>query len=177
MLSSLLMTALTSPPSSLLVFSVSSFPSPFDVVMRAGDSLDVTASSESQLSGALATELAFSSLFSLRLRFFSADFDKGTPLESTLDPGFSFVSGGGAQPMIWPFGRAIFSACCCRDPLNRLRSSWGVKPGRILISFRTLSQRAPNEWDDVIVQIDGKIMFSIYLPSERFDSGTTRSSV
>ena len=46
--------------------------------------------------------------------------------------------GGGAQPMTWPFGRACASICACLVPRKRFTSSWGVNPGRIFISLRTL---------------------------------------
>lgn len=48
---------------------------------------------------------------------------------------------GGTQPMIWPFGSARASFSCCLAVRNFPTSSWGVKPGFILISLRTLRNR------------------------------------
>ena len=96
---------------------------------------DGFSSSSSQLSGT-ASDFSFS-LFSFRLAFFLALLDKGL---IPFDPEAAVLVGGGAHPIICPFGSAFESICACFVPRNRRTSSWGVNPGRILICFLNLER-------------------------------------
>lgn len=92
-------------------------------------------SSSSQLS---LTAVVFSAAFLARaLARFFAFLLGGVVAVAGLPLGF-VVADGATQPSMCPFGIAVASIACWRDPRKRETSSWGVNPGLILSCLRTL---------------------------------------
>jgi hypothetical protein len=128
-----------------------------------GDVARVSSSSSSQLS--LMIRSFSSRFFSRRFSFF---FELLLIVLVFLD---WFSELGATHPIICPFGSAVRSICCCREPRKRLISSCGVNPGLTLSSFRTLVRWYTKK------KCVGTATQKTYEPSTLLDSGTIRSCV